>query len=277
MSKPASHHPDRRRDHVDAAEQKPEEVSKSAHGSRVGLKERREITDRFRADVSSRFTEERRGEWARGRNGCGYSRGKRSIRAADGRMVVDSCVNLVPKSVQRGTLCDTNKVGRAIAVRRPEALKRHRCIGKGPDDAPPGALAALRVVRVPDSVERRRGAQVVNVPVPSAVAPSVALDASVESAGTEGAPDVDVRAGTDGHGAEGPDLNVSLRFAPEQKRVGAGRVGHRAEVVVSSIVQNAMPPACCPTSTEATRSFDCRSNTSTAPGSPPTPSAETKA
>ena len=195
----------------------------------------------------------------------------------DGTVVGGLRAETFSEVVEAGRYVKLSQVGWTVTVRRPEALTRHRRIGKGPDDASPGALAALRVVRVPDGVERRRGAQVVNVPVPSAVAPSVALDASAESAGAEGASDVNVRAETDGHGAEGPDVNVSLRFAPEQKRVGAGRVGHRAEVVVSSIIQNAMPPACCPTSTEATRSFDCRSNTSTAPGSPPIPSAETNA
>ena len=45
----------------------------------------------------------------------------------------------------------------------------------------------------------------------------------------------------------------------------------------SSIFQKAMPPACCPTSTSPTREKSERSNTSTLPGSAPTPSELTKA
>lgn len=44
-----------------------------------------------------------------------------------------------------------------------------------------------------------------------------------------------------------------------------------------STFQNAIPPACWPTSTDATRVSVCRSSTSTLPGAAPAPSPLTKA
>lgn len=94
------------------------------------------------------------------------------------------------------------------------------------------------------------------MPVQCAPAASVTLDPGPQTARPEGAPNVDVDARSDRYVSQGTHLDILFGVCLEDEGIGPGLIRHRAEVVVFSsvIFQNSMPPACCPTSAEPTRS-----------------------
>jgi hypothetical protein len=81
----------------------------------------------------------------------------------------------------------------------------------------------------------------------------------------------------DGRTAGRTDARAGRDRAAPPGRAGRRRQGCSVIPSSGSIFQKAIPPACCPTATAATRSMRTRSYTSTRPGSEPTPSLETKA
>src|SRR5690606_28585323 len=96
----------------------------------------------------------------------------------------------------------------------------------------------------------------------------------------QGQRDPDQRPALSGAQAEaaGRGPGSAQREEPRPGRAGlAGEGLTRAYGRAAAIFQNAMPPACCPTSTEATRASAPRSQTSTVPGAAPTPSLLMKA